>query len=108
MEDAMRVAIAAIGMMLLAGGAAQAALPPQYQRQAELLAIINDPTIIDAFGFAGIEAIELNGVDHYIVRGGDCMLDVIVEDLPNTHEAGWAGPREFKLVLGNPACEGDE
>ena len=104
----MRILIAAIGLALASSSAVLAALPPQYQRQAELLAIIGDEGVVDAFGFGGIEAVELNGVDHYIVRGGDCMLDVLIEDLPNEHEAGWAGPREFRLVLGEPVCEGAE
>ena len=104
----MRTLIAAIGLTLAGSSTVLAALPPQYQRQAELLAIIGDEGVIDAFGFGGIEVVELNGVDHYIVRGGDCMLDVLIEDLPNEHEAGWAGPREFKLVLGERACAGAE
>lgn len=104
----MRSPILALGLVALATLPALAALPPQYQRQAELLAIIGDESVIDTFGFDGIEGVELNGVDHYIVRGGDCMLDVMIEDLPNEHEAGWAGPREFKLVLGQPVCEGTE
>ncbi|SEP61749.1 hypothetical protein SAMN05428969_0149 [Devosia sp. YR412] len=102
----MRTLIAAIGLSLVGTSVALAALPPQYQRQAELLAIIGDEGVVEAFGFGGIEGVELNGVDHYIVRGGDCMLDVMIEDLPNQHEAGWAGPREFKLVLGTLVCEG--
>ena len=102
----MRTMIAAIGLTLAGSTAVLAALPPQYQRQAELLAIIGDEAVVDTFGFDGIESVELNGVDHYIVRGGDCLLDVMIEDLPNEHEEGWAGPREFKLVLGTPACEG--
>lgn len=104
----MRTLIAAMAFGLLGSSAALAALPPQYQRQAELLAIIGDAAVVDSFGFSGIEGIELNGVDHYIVRGGDCLLDVRIEDLPNEHAAGWVGPREFRLVLGTPACEGDQ
>ena len=104
----MRSLTAAVALTLISSGTALAALPPQYQRQAELLAIIGDAQVVDAFGFGGIETVELNGVDHYIVRGGDCMLDVLIEDLPNEHEAGWVGPREFKLVRGEPVCEGDD
>ena len=41
--------VMALGLTLLASSAALAALPPQYQRQAELLAIIGDSAVIDAF-----------------------------------------------------------
>ena len=102
----MRRVTAAIGLTLLGSSTVLAALPPQYQRQAELLAIINDPAVIDAFGFGGIEAVERTGDDHYVVRGGECRLDVTIKDTASTHEAGWAGPREFKLVLGEPVCKG--
>ena len=103
----MRRMIAATGLALLSSSSVLAALPPQYQRQAELLAIIGDARVVEVFGH-GIEGIELNGMDHYIVRGGDCMLDVTIRDQRRPHEAGWVGPREFTLVLGEPACEGDE
>lgn len=99
--------VIAIGMIMMSATMAWAALPPQYQRQAELLAIINDDAVVDAFGFGGIEAIALEGIDHYVVRGGDCRLDVMIKDLPNKHEAGWAGPREFTLALGEPVCGGE-
>lgn len=102
----MRRLIASLGLTLLGSSAVLAALPPHYQRQAEFVAIITDDAVIDAFGFGGIEAIELTATDHYVVRGGDCMLDVTIKDLPNTHAAGWAGPREFTLVLGTPVCKG--
>ena len=82
-----------------------AALPPQYQRQRELLAIINDMDVVDAFGFDGIDAIERVGRDLYRVRGGKCVLDVSIENLPNTHGEGWAGPREFTTVVGDLTCE---
>lgn len=94
----------AVVVGLLTALPAQAALPPQYQRQAELAAIIADMGVADAFGFSGVDAIELIAPDHYLVRGDACVLSVTIEDVPNTHEAGWAGPREFKLVLGTPAC----
>jgi len=99
-------AIVFAGLLSLAATLpAIAALPPQYQRQAELLAIINDMAVVDAFGFDGIEVVELVEPDLYRVRGGKCVLEVLIEDLPNTHGEGWAGPREFKLVVGQAECE---
>ena len=99
-------AIGFAGLVTLAATLpAMAALPPQYQRQRELQAIIGDDGVVDAFGFSGIEAVELVGPDHYQVRGGTCTLEVMIEDLPNSHEASWAGPREFRLAIGEPACK---
>lgn len=83
---------------------ATAALPPQYQRQAELSAIIADMDVANAFGFGGVDAIELIAPDLYVVRGGSCILSVRIEGVPNTHDTGWVGPREFKVVVGTPAC----
>lgn len=98
---------AALGSLfcLLATLPALAALPPQWQRQKELQAIIEDSAVTDAFGFEGIEAIEWVGPDHYQVRGGACILDITIEDLPNMQGEGWAGPRQFKIVLGEPLCK---
>ena len=101
----MRAIILAGLLSLVAGLPALAALPPQYQRQRELLAIINDIDVVDAFGFDGIDAIELVAPDLYQVRGGKCALEVSIEDLPNTHGEGWAGPREFTIVVGEPTCK---
>jgi hypothetical protein len=99
-------AIILAGLLSLATGLpVLAALPPQYQRQRELLAIINDMEVLDAFGFDGIDAIERVARDLYQVRGGKCVLEVGIEDLPNTHGEGWAGPREFTIVVGEPTCK---
>ncbi len=100
----MRILIAS-GLTILACVPALAALPPQYQRQRELLAIITDDRVVDAFGFGGIEAVEFMEDDLYQVRGGDCVLEVRIENLPNTHGEGWAGPREFTTVVGEPQCQ---
>jgi hypothetical protein len=98
------LALAALLSMALSLTAA-AALPPQYQRQAELSAIINDLAVTDAFGFDGIQSVQFVETDLYQVTGGNCMLEVRIEDLPNKHEAGWAGPREFQIVIGEPVCQ---
>lgn len=83
---------------------ALAALPPQYQRQRELQAILADNGVADAFGVEGISAIEYVEPDLYRVTGGACTLEVKIVDVPNTHGEGWAGPREFALAVGEPIC----
>lgn len=100
----MRQTIIAIGLAVLLASPAFAALPPQYQRQAELRAIIDNSEIIDVFGFDGISSIEHIEPDLYRVTGGACTLDVTIKDTPNTHDAGWVGPREFTTVPGKPVC----
>jgi hypothetical protein len=95
----------AAAVILLSQLPAQAALPPQYQRQAELAAIIADPAIADAFGFDGISSIQYVGTDLYRLQGGNCTLEVRIEDLPKEHPEGWAGPREFTIVRGEPVCQ---
>ncbi|UJW84455.1 hypothetical protein [Devosia sp. SL43] len=93
-------------MMVLAGTLpALAALPPQYQRQAELRAIVDTAEVVDAFGFDAIDTIEEIGTDLWHVRSGACVLEVRIEDLPNPHGEGWVGPREFEVVVGEKACQ---
>lgn len=82
-----------------------AALPPQYQRQAELRAIIESMVVVGAFGFDGIDSIELINTDLYLVKGGACSLEVMIVDLPDTHPEGWVGPREFTIEVTAPVCE---
>lgn len=99
-------AFAFAGLLALVSGLpVQAALPPQYQRQAELRAIIETMEVVDAFGFEGIDAIVEVQTDLWNVSSGDCVLEVRIEDVPNTHGEGWAGPREFKVVVGESTCK---
>lgn len=100
----MRKTIIAIGLVGLFTGSAFAVLPPQYQRQAELRAIIDNPEVVDVFGFDGISSVEYVQTDLYRVTGGACTLDVTIKDTPKVHDAGWVGPREFTTVPGKPVC----
>lgn len=74
---------------------AQAALPPQYQRQAEINAVIDVAT--DALGIDRIiDAVEMIDTDRYQVRTGNCTMVVRIIDLPNKNGEGWVGPRQFE------------
>jgi hypothetical protein len=102
----MRAVIIASLLSLYAASAATAALPPQYQRQVELSAIIGNEAIVEAFGIgAPIESISWISDDLYRVTGGACSMDVTIVDAPTKHEAGWAGPREFAVKPGEIACK---
>lgn len=100
----MRLMSIVMGFLAVATLPALAALPPQYQRQRELQAIIADDAVVDAFGFDGIGAVEFVETDLYRVTGGACTLEVKIVDVPNGHGDGWAGPREFALEVGKPVC----
>jgi len=101
----MRRTLTALVAIALATGPALAALPPQYQRQAELLAIINDSAIVEAFGVTRpIEAVEWVEPDLYRVKGAGCSVEVRIVTTPNTQPAGFVGPRQFTIAAGELAC----
>jgi hypothetical protein len=86
----------------LAAVPAAAALPPQYQRLAELRAIIADPGVVGAFGGAPIDRIEYVRSDLYRVSGGGCRIEVAIVGLPTP--GGMVGPRRFEVKAGRKAC----
>ena len=55
---------------------ARAALAPNYQRLAELRAILEDPAVIAAFGVAPIDSIARVGPDSYLVASETCEVPV--------------------------------
>jgi hypothetical protein len=85
---------------------AEAALPPYYQRAAELEAIIHSGDVEASLMEAPIDTIERTGEDIYRVTGGPCVVEVrIVDDTSVDHPDGWVGPREFVLEVGEATCE---
>lgn len=96
------IRLLALGLTALATMPAGAALPPQYQRAAELQAIAADSRIANAFGGAPIERIEYVGPDLYRVSAGRCRLDVAIVGLPAPQ--GMAGPRRFGVKAGRKLC----
>lgn len=79
---------------------ALAALPPHYQRARELTAVIDAAAAI--LEFKPIESVTRVGDDLYRVQTEDCTLDVRIEGLPTP--TGMVGPRQFKVVPGEPSC----
>ncbi|MEO5805340.1 hypothetical protein [Devosia sp.] len=101
----MRLVFAVAVLAALSATPAMALMAPQYERLAELEAILNDGRIVEAFGFANpIDKLEYVGKDLYRVTGGSCHIDVTLADANTAHEAGWAGPREFVLQPGKLIC----
>jgi hypothetical protein len=90
--------------LLVGTGHALAALPPQYQRQAELEQIIAAAT--DALGIGNvITAISMTGTDEWEVIGGQCSVKLTVVDVPRPDsEPGFAGPRNFAVQADTVRC----
>lgn len=99
----MRKLVMCLTLALVTTLPALAALPPQYQRQAEFSAVIEAATEVFGIGKL-IEGIELTEPDVYSVRSGTCVLTVRIVDTPQKHEAGWVGPREFEARPEPLAC----
>lgn len=87
----------------LAALPATAALPPNYQRLAELRAILSHPDVIRAFGTnEPIERVEYVRADLYRVSAGRCHLDVAIVSLPSDRRV--AGPRRFEARPEQRVC----
>lgn len=84
-----------------------AALPPQFQRTAELQAIISSE-VVDLLGQQGqfLDAVEYVGPDLYRVSGGNCVVFVRIVDVPQaeTQAEPMVGPRQFTLEIQEPVC----
>ncbi len=92
----------ALGGTALAAMPALSALPPQYQRAAELRAVAADPRVANAFGGDPIERLEYVRRDLYRVSAGACRLDVAIVDLPTPADV--AGARRFAVKAGRKVC----
>ncbi|HEX8513079.1 MAG TPA: hypothetical protein VF688_08220 [Allosphingosinicella sp.] len=79
-----------------------AALPPQYQRLAELQAVLEADGVADAFAGAPIDRVQYVRPDLYRVSAGRCHVDVAIVGIPET--SGVAGPRRFGMKAGRKTC----
>lgn len=90
--------------LLIGTAAASAALPPYWQRKAEIDAITDSGDVARRLEKHGpIDVIEHIGNDHYRVGGGDCTLDVFIVD--DASAEPMPGPRKFKLQIGKLVCK---
>ena len=97
------VRLVALAAAALAAVPASAALPPNYQRLAELRAVLNHPAVGSAFGMDGpVERVEYVRPDLYRVSSGRCRMDVAIHGLPMPR--GMAGPRRFEARPGRKVC----
>ena len=88
--------------VFLAAAPASAALAPNYQRQAELRAVIAHPGVTRAFGSDPIDRVEFVRSDLYRVSSGRCRLDAAIVGLPMPSDV--SGPRRFDVRPGPLVC----
>lgn len=81
---------------------ASAALAPNYQRIAELQAILDDSAVMDGLNDQPIDRVEFIKSDLYRVTAGACHVDVAIVDMPV--EEGLVGPRRFKIEIADTVC----
>ena len=99
----LRFCLAALSALSAAAMPASAALPPNYQRLAELRAVLGHAEVIGAFGTnEPIDRVEFIRHDLYRVTSGRCHLDVAIVALPTP--AGVSGPRRFEARPGRKTC----
>src|SRR5947208_6042008 len=101
----MRTALhaALFGLAALFAFPAPAALAPNYQRLAELRAVLdNDGVIAVAGTMPPIDRIEYIGPDLYRISAGRCHLDARIVDLPVP--PGVVGGRHFAVRPGLRIC----
>lgn len=95
--------LAALCGAALAAIPASAALPPNYQRLAELRAVLALDNVAGAFGvMQPIQRIEYLRPDLYRVTAGRCHIDVRIVDLPTPR--GMVGARRFEARPGRRVC----
>ena len=92
-------------LLLTAAIAAQAALPPYWQRLREIQAILDSNDLSDKLRGNPIDRIDRSGADLYRIQAGSCTLDVrIVDDPAPSSGPAMPGPRRFHIEIGDPAC----
>jgi hypothetical protein len=94
---------AALAGAVLGALPASAELAPNYQRQAELRAVLLHPGVVGAFAMdQPIERIEFVRTDLYRVSAGGCHLDVAIHGLPTPPDV--SGGRRFEVRPGKKIC----
>ena len=96
---------AAIGLsgLIAVVSAANAALPPYWQRTREIERIVSDQQVQQALQASPIVSVTWTGNDRYEVRSESCVVTVTIIDVPQ--EKPLAGPRNFDIEVGAPECQ---
>lgn len=102
MPTCLRLSLAAAAALVALP--AVAALPPYYQRLAELRAVLGHPDLVRAFAEQPIDRVEHVRPDLYRVTAGPCHVDVAIVTLPTPRDV--VGPRRFEARPGEKRCPG--
>lgn len=98
----MKRLVLAVSLVSLLAMPSFAALPPVYQRMAELRAVLDAvQALLEEIG--EVTAVEFIAVDLYEVRSDRCRVAAHIVDTP---QAGppIVGPRQFTIVLDKAVC----
>ncbi|MFM5908243.1 MAG: hypothetical protein ACKOPO_11775 [Novosphingobium sp.] len=99
----MRAWSAAALALAFSAGAAQAALPPKYQRLRELQAILEAPGVASGFpDDQPIARVEFVSPDRYRVTSPRCAMIVAIVSDPSA--PAMPGPRRFLVKPGKAEC----
>jgi len=94
--------LAALSLVVLVASPAVAALAPNYQRLAELRAVLEHPGVNNALQDAIVDRVEYVRTDLYRVTAGRCYVDVAIIGLPVPR--GVVGARRFEVRPGRKVC----
>ena len=83
-----------------------AALPPAYQRAAELAASID--AAIKVLDGVPVVSVEYILEDVYRVYSDDCVVTVVINTIANEDDQSMVGPRQFEAVADEPVCGPDQ
>ena len=98
-----RSTIYSISLCTMVASAAQAALPPKYQRLREFEAILAEATVTSVFPDSEvIVKIEFVQADQYRVSSANCRMAVVLEDAQDAIQR--PGPRRFVVKAGALVC----
>lgn len=91
-----------IALLFLTGSSlVTAALPPYWQRAAEIKAIFESNEVARALKDKPVDRVERISEDSYQLQSGACKLEVrIIGEKQNM-----PGPRKFTMRVGKPECK---
>ena len=95
-------ASAALAAAMLAAWPAAGALPPKYQRLAELRAVLDNRDVGEALGDTPVDSITYVRTDLYRVTAGRCRVEARIVSLPMPD--GVVGARRFEVRAGQRVC----
>ncbi len=85
---------------LIVATSVKAALPPYWQRAAEISAILNDRPLAGALKNKPVDRIEWRSAGLYRVSTGQCRIDVKAVEERQTRP----GPAKFRIEAGRATC----